>query len=137
MIRGLTFHHLGLAVKTPDPARSMLMAMGYECEAHVFDPLQNVNLGMCYHPSMPAIEIIFPGEGVGPIDRMLGKHADGLVYHVCYECDDLNHVVTELSASVGGKLSCISPPKPAVLFGGKNVSFYMGNGLGLIEIISP
>jgi hypothetical protein len=36
-----------------------------------------------------------------------------------------------------GELSVysISPPKKAILFGGKRVSFYLVGGIGLIEII--
>jgi hypothetical protein len=33
------------------------------------------------------------------------------------------------------RLQCVSPPKPAILFGGRHVSFYMIIGIGQIEII--
>ncbi len=33
------------------------------------------------------------------------------------------------------KVYSISPPKKAILFGGKRVSFYLVEGIGLIEII--
>jgi len=51
---GLLFHHLGLAVKTPEIAERFLAGLGYSVEPRIYDPLQNVWLGMSRHPNMPA-----------------------------------------------------------------------------------
>ena len=56
------------------------------------DPVQNVHLGLCEHPTMPAVEIICPAEGKGPLDRYLQQHKDGLVYHMCFAAKDLTCV---------------------------------------------
>ena len=130
----LRFHHLGLAVKSPEPARSFLGTLGYVFGETVFDPLQNVYLTLCEHSSMPAIEIICRGDGKGPLDRLLVKHPDGLIYHICYTTGNLERTLYSLSAS-GLRPYCVSPPKPAVLFGGKFVSFYQILGMGLVELI--
>lgn len=132
---GLRFHHLGLAVKMPEQSIRFLEALGYTIGPHVSDPLQNVNLIMCSHQTMPDVEIIFPGIGPGPVDRLLQQHSDGLVYHMCYECDNLAATMASVKESGAFRLACISPPKPAVLFDGKPVSFYIVTGVGLIEII--
>ena len=130
----LSFHHLGLAAREPSRAHAFLEALGYRINKFVFDPEQNVNLAMAFHSEMPAVEIIWSTGSAGPLDRMLEKYAKGVVYHVCYVTEDLK---TTLDAFANAELDpfCVSSPKPAVLFGGKLVSFYAIKGIGLIEII--
>ena len=89
---------------------------------------------MCSHPTEPALEIIWPGAGKGPIDALVQRHASGIVYHVCYETDDLPAALAGL-AGAGIHVVCVSPRKPALLFAGRNVSFYNVVGMGLIEIV--
>jgi len=132
---GLTFHHLGLAVKEPQPAVAFLTGLGYEEGRTVFDPLQNVNLAMLTHRAMPDVEIIFPAGSAGPLDDLLSHHKAGLVYHVCYTSDDLDASLAAIEADGRLRLFEVSSPKPAVLFDGKPVSFYVVGGFGLIEII--
>ena len=132
---GLTFHHLGLAVKTPDAAVALLAGLGYDAGDAIFDPLQNVFLLMCTHPTMPSIEIIYPAKGPGPLDKLLVRHKDGLVYHLCYTTQNLDKSLEALGSENGMRVICVSPPKAAVLFGGKEVSFYVVADVGLIEII--
>jgi Glyoxalase/Bleomycin resistance protein/Dioxygenase superfamily len=131
---GLTFHHLGLAVPRPDEAVTFLSGLGYAIGARVFDPEQNVNLMLCRHPQMPAVEIICPGNGPGPIDKYVTRRASGIVYHACFETGDR---AASIAAITAAKLNpiCVSEPLPAVLFGGRAVSFYVVVGMGLIEIL--
>jgi methylmalonyl-CoA/ethylmalonyl-CoA epimerase len=83
---------------------------------------------------MPAVEIIYPGNGPGPIDKYVTRFASGLIYHACYEAADR---LQSLAAIEAAKLRpiCVLPPRPAVLFGGRAVSFYAVVGIGLIEIL--
>lgn len=131
---GLEFHHFGLAAKKPDAAVKFLAALGYRTDASTFDPLQNVNLMMCHHSSMPAVEIIWPASDRGPVDSLLAKHTGGLVYHLCFTATSIAESLARM-AEAGIQPFEIAPPKPAVLFGGANVSFYMIPGMGVIEII--
>jgi len=130
----LRFHHFGLAVRHPNSAKQFLSALGYEFGTPVFDPGQNVNLAMCVHAVEPAVEVIWPGENPGPLDKLNARHASGIVYHVCYETDNLSAALEQLAAS-GLNPICISQPRPAPLFGGCPVSFYNIVGIGLIEIV--
>jgi methylmalonyl-CoA/ethylmalonyl-CoA epimerase len=130
----LTFHHLGLAVRKPEPATRFLQGLGYTIGPVVYDPEQNVNLLMCTHPTQPAVEIVSPAEGKGPVDIYVKRQASGIVYHGCYVTDDLAQTLASFKAS-GIRALCVAPPKPAVLFGGRPVSFYDVLGMGLIEII--
>jgi methylmalonyl-CoA/ethylmalonyl-CoA epimerase len=132
---GLSFHHLGLAVAKPEPARVILQGLGYRTGKVVFDPLQDVNLQMCEHQVMPVVEIIFPGKEPGPLNALLTRSREGLVYHVGYRTADLAASLTALEAESGLRVICVSPPKPAVLFNGEPVSFYVIAGMGMIELI--
>ena len=132
---GLTFHHLGLAAKDPEAAAEFLLGLGYAAGDTVYDPLQNVHLRMCEHARMPAVEIISPGKGEGPLDKMLAAHKSGLVYHMCFSAENLAQSLEKLESDENVRLFAVSPPKPAILFGGKRVSFYLIEGTGLIEII--
>jgi catechol 2,3-dioxygenase-like lactoylglutathione lyase family enzyme len=130
----LTFHHLGLAVASEKQALTFLSALGYEPGNAVYEPLQRVNLMMCTHASEPAVEIIWPGEGKSPVDGLIRRHAAGIVYHICYSTDDLAGALAGLEGQ-GIRMLCVSPPQPALLFGGRPVSFYQAAGVGLVEIL--
>jgi catechol 2,3-dioxygenase-like lactoylglutathione lyase family enzyme len=134
MTFNLTFHHLGLAVRKAQPARAFLEGLGYKVTREVFDPNQNVHLAMCEHEDQPSVEIIYPGEDKSPVDGLVARHPDGIIYHPCYVTDDLERMLADFE-EVKLRAICVSPPKPAVLFGGAPVSFYQVTGIGLIEII--
>ncbi len=130
----LVFHHLGLAVRRPREATIFLSNLGYQLGETVFDSRQNVNLQMGTHATEPTVEIIWPGDTPGPLEGMLQRHLAGLVYHICYVTDDLTAALAEFE-NAGLRVVCVSPPKPAPLFGGCPVSFYNVIGIGLMEIL--
>ena len=130
----LKFHHFGLAVRRPDEARVFVSALGYRIGDPVFDPAQNVHLQLCTHETQPAVEIIWPGDIKGPIEKLTERHAAGIIYHVCYETDNLTAALAQLDEA-RLRVVCISPPTPAPLFDGRPVSFYNVVGIGLIEIL--
>jgi methylmalonyl-CoA/ethylmalonyl-CoA epimerase len=132
---GLSFHHLGLAVRRPRDATQFLGGLGYRIGAAVFDPAQNVNLIMCSHPAaMPDVEIIYPAAGKSPVEALVAARPEGIVYHVCYATAHLSATLAAL-AEAGLRAVCKSPPTPAILFGGRCVSFYDIVGIGLCEIV--
>ncbi|MEX3999165.1 VOC family protein [Paraburkholderia sp. EG285A] len=128
----LTFHHHGLAVKSPDEALRFLDALGYQRGAALYDPLQRVNLALCEHASMPAVELVWPGAEASPIDRIL-RHGPS-IYHTCYATHDASAWLDAM-ASRGIEMLTVSPPTPAILFGGQKVSFHMVSGVGLVELL--
>jgi catechol 2,3-dioxygenase-like lactoylglutathione lyase family enzyme len=133
---GLAFHHLGLAVPKPDAAQAFLSSLGYRIGATVYDALQNVHLALCVHPTMPAVEIICPGHGQGPIDRYLQQHKQGLVYHMAFAAADLNAAIAALKADPELRAIFWAQPQEAVLFQGRKVVFCVVAGLGLIELVA-
>jgi catechol 2,3-dioxygenase-like lactoylglutathione lyase family enzyme len=132
---GLAFHHLGLAAKDPEAAAHFVRSLGYRVGPTILDPLQNVRAQLCAHDHMPDVEIVSPGEGPGPLDKLLAAHKDGLVYHMCYTCADLDRSLDAMESDEHLRVHSISPPTEGILFGGRRVSFYLVEGVGLIEII--
>lgn len=133
MIAGLSFHHHGLALRDDRDALVFLGLLGYSCGEKLRDPRQNVDLRLCTHPTMPAVEIVMPGPGEGPLDAIVRRHAQ-LIYHTCYTVDSRDAVLGQLE-DVGLRLVEVLPPTPAVLFGGRAVSFHTVLGVGLVELL--
>ena len=132
-VLALTFHHLGLAVREPDQAKRFLTAMGYAAEVAVYDSAQKVNLQMFRSQMMPDIELIWSGTESSPIDNIVSKHG-AAIYHACYLCHNRRAALAQMK-NLGLRVVELSPPTPAVLFGGKTVSFYHVSGFGIIEVI--
>jgi hypothetical protein len=130
---GIRFHHFGLAVRSPEHSFRYLAALGYTEGTIEYDPLQQVNVAMRHHAEMPDVEVIWPGDGPSPIDRFI-KAQDSLIYHLCYTTADAAATITALERA-GLQTCALSEPRPAVLFGGLNVSFHLVDGIGLIELI--
>ena len=108
--------------------------LGYRIGEEVFDPGQNVNLGICTHETEPTVEIIWPGETKGPVHGLTEHHPAGVIYHVCYSTDHIGSALAGLEKA-GLRVICVSSPKPAPLFGGRKVSFYNVAGIGLMEVL--
>ena len=131
----LHFHHFGLASRRPEQSLRFLRGLGHDVAKQVYDPLQNVNLWLCTHCSMPTVELVGPAEGQGPLDAILATSNEN-IYHLCYETENLEVSLVALKAG-GFRVICVSAPKPAVLFGNRRVSFYMVKGFGIIELLEP
>lgn len=132
---GLKFHHLGLAVRKPASAVTFLSGLGYRVSPVVLDKLQEVHLMLATRRGMPAVEIIYPTEKPGPLAGIL-KGSASMIYHICYESLDREKSLRALEAN-SNRVVLLSPPRPAVLFGGRKVSFYVVAGFGVIEILEP
>ena len=129
---GLRFHHFGLAVPQPDVAFRFLAGLGYTAGPSVFDPLQGVNLAMRHHPVMPDVEVIWPGNAPSPIDRLIQR--GHMIYHLCYVTLDAMRSLSAIEAA-GLEVMSLAEARPAVLFGGRNVSFHSIDQFGMVELI--
>ena len=130
----LKFNHMGLAVKQEKDALAMLESLNYSIGERIYDPLQNVHLRLCTAPEHPSVEVVLPGnEGKSPLDSILSKYNE-LIYHTCYETPDLGKTL-DCIEKTGLRCMPLSERKPAVLFGGRHVSFYRIFGWGIIELL--
>ena len=135
VIPNLSFHHLGLAVRQPQPAKAFVSVLGYFVGETVFDQEQNVFAILCTHNTEPAIEILWPGQTTGPLDAVINRRPSGIIYHICYETNNLSEALNDFEKN-GNRVICISPPQPAPLFSNRQVSFYNIMGIGLVELLS-
>lgn len=133
MIAGLAFHHHGLALRRDRDALGFLETLGYALGPQLHDPVQDVRLRLCMHPSLPTVEIVMPGNAPGPLEPILAR-GDATLYHTCYEVDD-RQTVLEKFDDAGARIIDVLPPTPAILFGGRCVSFHTILGFGLIELL--
>lgn len=120
-------------MRRDDDALIMLGLLGYTASKVVHDPLLGVNLRLCTHPAFPAVEIVMPGGGEGPIDAILRRH-DQLLYHTCYEVVDRAAVLGAFEQADLRTIEVVGPT-PAVLFDGRKVSFHSVMGFGLVELL--
>jgi hypothetical protein len=132
---GLRFHHFGLAVKQPEMAMNFLAGLGYRIGPTYRDTEQEVHLMLATRRGMPAVEVIYPTEKPGPLDSIL-KSKDSMVYHLCYTSENRSESLRLLKAQ-NNRVFLLSSPRPAILFGGRKVSFYVIAGFGVIEILEP
>jgi methylmalonyl-CoA/ethylmalonyl-CoA epimerase len=125
----MVLHHLGIACadvrETLVRLRNMLPIAGHSDVIH--DPEQRADLCMISLRGSPPLELIS-----GPMVSKLASKGISL-YHSCWEVDDLDAAIARLCAASGCLL--VSGPKPAVLFGGRRVSFLSGP-VGLVELLS-
>jgi catechol 2,3-dioxygenase-like lactoylglutathione lyase family enzyme len=131
---GLAFHHLGLAVRAPRRAQAFLHALGYRSGDPILDPEQNVNLVWSEHPRMPAVELVYPTDTPGPVTELLARQGES-IYHTCFETSDVAAAVAAMNGA-GHRVVCVRDERPAILFGGRPVSFHFIAGFGLIELLA-
>ena len=134
MIKGLEFHHFGLAVKDPHKAISFLALIGYEIGDSVYDPKQKAILQLCVSDKMPAVELVYAKKTDNSPLKSILKTNDELCYHYCYSTENIENTVQILKQH-SLKAICISKPKPAILFNNRNVAFYYIRGFGIIELL--
>ena len=131
---GLVFHHHGLAVADDAAALRMLRLLGYTIGERVHDPLQKVYVRLCRSDTHPAVEIVLPGpDGPSPIDGLLRRNPASL-YHTCYETPDLDATLRAFEHAGLATLP-LTERRPAVLFGGRHVSFHHVGGWGTVELL--
>lgn len=133
-LAGFRFHHFGLAATDPAKAAEFATRLGYSCGPEVFDPLQDVRLRWCEHPLSPSLEIVSPASPNGPLKRILLDHPSSF-YHLCYEISDDTAVALDTLRADGARVVTVVGPVPAVLFGGRRVSFHVVYGFGLLELL--
>lgn len=132
----LRFHHFGLAARNPARAVEFLRALGYSCAEPIHDPLQGVDLRWCTRADAPPVEIVSAVGDQGPLASILAEQGTSF-YHLCYETAGTTASAIDLMRSQGVRVLTVREPLPAILFGGRLVSFHMVQGFGLIELVEP
>ncbi|TXN75923.1 lactoylglutathione lyase [Methylobacterium sp. WL18] len=133
VLSGLSFHHFAVATEDVQISSAYLIALGYDRACNAYDPLQGVNLELWHHDTLPDVELVWPSESKGPLSTILKKKGVG-IYHLCYEVDDISDAIDAFYEKNLNVLQIVEP-RPAVLFDGRLVAFYVVDGFGLIELL--
>ncbi len=134
MLDNLEFSHFGVAVTDLEKSKSFFVAMGYKIKKSEFDSNQNIVATLITHEAQPDIEIISKSDpnDKTPIDGII-KNNSSAIYHVCYKCSNIEGFLQECSKN-NIFIRQIVKPSYSILFD-KDVSFYITDSIGLIEII--
>lgn len=132
MLQNLRFHHVGIACFSIEESRSFYEQMGYTASEPIDDPIQDIRICFLEKNGMPRIELLAPIDAASPVNRIL--QTQGVTpYHICYEADDLDAVLTMLRKEQ--KFVRVSKPAPACAIEGRRVAFMFRKDVGLIEIV--
>lgn len=130
MTEQLHFHHVGLACRDLEAETRALALLGYKAESLDFtDPGQGIQGRFVAGPG-PRIELLIQTDGSSVLEPWLAKGVK--LYHYGYQVDRLDTEVERLKAAGG---IVVTPPLPAVAFGGRRISFVMLRNLFLVELI--
>ena len=127
-------HHLGCVVSsisTVADAFAASISASWDGQI-IHDPLQRVRVAF-FKPvdaRNPVYELVEPAGDNSPVTNFLKK--GGGLHHVCYEIDDL---VSGLEEAQSAGYAMVSPPKPAVAFGGRRIAWICSKNRLLIEFL--
>ena len=126
----LAFHHLGLACRSISKEARHLASLGYAQVGETFeDPLQGVR-GCFLEGPGPRLELLEPLAGSTTLDGFLARGVK--MYHQAFETPCLD---AALEWHLGRRARVVSPPKPAVAFGGRRVAFIALPTMLIVELI--
>jgi methylmalonyl-CoA/ethylmalonyl-CoA epimerase len=132
---GFKLRHVGVAVPSLAPATETLSALfGYRVISGPFDdPIQKVSVNFLTTSDNDAaeIELIAPLSEDSPITSMLAKSGGG-AYHLCFETSDIDQALVH--AKNNGCM-IVSPPVPAVAFGGRRIAWIYTRSRQLFELV--
>ena len=132
---GFKLRHVGVAVPSLAPATETLSALfGYRVVSGPFDdPIQKVSVNFLTTSDNDAaeIELIAPLSEDSPITSMLAKSGGG-AYHLCFETSDIDQALVH--AKNNGCM-IVSPPVPAVAFGGRRIAWIYTRSRQLFELV--
>lgn len=127
----MLYHHAGVACQRLEDERLWYQdSLGFQNEGEIFvDPLQGIR-GCFLTNGGTRIEIVEALPESLALAPWLQRGYS--IYHLAFEVSDLEASIERLD---GAKARLVSPPKPAVAFGGRRVAFCMRPNLTLVELI--
>ena len=127
---GLSFHHVGLACRDLAAEAAAHALLGFTPDGEVFEDAHQRIRGSFQVLGPFRVELLEPLDERSPLVDWLNRGVK--LYHVCYETDDLDGALGRLRAT-GHRT--VSPPAPAVAFGGQPVAFAMLRTRSLVELL--
>ncbi len=128
----LKIHHIGYLVKKIDRAKQTFEALGYRVEQDtVYDDIRKVDICFLLKDGY-RVELVSPVSPDSVVAGLIKKYKTA-PYHICYETDDYETALAELTT--GGFLA-IDTLTPAPALDGRRVVFLTSAVAGMIELIA-
>ena len=130
MIKGLHFHHIGVACRNIEKEIQAFAVLGYDRDSEIItDPLQGIHCCFLKGPAL-RIELLAPADDTSPLIPWLDRGVK--MYHQAFECESVTTAIAQLE-SHGAVV--MSQQKHAKAFSGRNIAFLMLPNMLLIELI--
>ncbi len=127
----LKIHHIGYLVKKINQAKQTFEALGYRVELDtVRDEIRQVAICFLIRDGY-RVELVSPASPDSVVSGLIKRYKNA-PYHICYETDDYETTLADLTAN--GFLA-IDTPTPAPALGGRRVQFLTSAAAGMIELI--
>jgi methylmalonyl-CoA/ethylmalonyl-CoA epimerase len=124
-------HHIGIFTHDIVQSADVYSKLGFKLETDiVYDSLRNIYLQMLSNSNY-FIELIDAKNNTSFDSLRVAKNSIG--YHLCFEVEDLDFVVSNMVS--GGGYKIIDPAKPAMLFNNRRVVFLLNKYSGIIELL--
>lgn len=131
-IRGLKFHHIGVATEDIKASILLFQKLGYMSSEIYRDEEQEVDLAfMNREGDSTVIELVAPYQKRSPVDKILEKNGT-MPYHICYEVEDIDLKIRELKKL---RFLQITKKTPAKAFDNREICFLYHKNYGMIELL--
>ena len=127
----MKIHHVGYLAKNIEKTRKKFLELGYEVEKPVkYDEIRKINIEFLVNGDY-RVELIQPMSEESPMYPLLKRYKNS-PYHFCYEVENIEVSVEELSAN---GYTVIQEPEIAPCIEGKRVVFLNNISMGIIELV--
>ena len=127
----MTIHHVGYLTKDLNKAQDEFLALGFVVEQEkAYDEHRKINISFIINGNY-RVELIEPVDDSSPMYPLLKRYKN-TPYHICYEVDDLEASIAELSTK---GYTVMQEPLEAPCIENKRVSFLINSNLGIIELV--
>ena len=129
----MRLHHVAYVCKNVEQkAEEFHRLLGYEIESlPIIDENQNVRISFLVHRDGSRLELLEPYGPNSPVRKFLEK--GGGLYHLCFEVDDLDAALKQMTRDNQAYL--VKPPTSAPAIEGRRVAFVVTAEKDLIEFV--
>jgi methylmalonyl-CoA/ethylmalonyl-CoA epimerase len=129
----MRLHHIAYVCENVEQkAEEFCRLLGYKIESSpVIDENQNVRILFLVHKDGSRLELLEPAGPKSPVRKFLEK--GGGLYHLCFEVEDLETALRQITSNNQAYL--VKSPAPAPAIEGKRVAFVVTAGNDLIEFV--
>ena len=130
----MKMHHIGIAVADIKKSKEMYEYLGYCCEREeIIDINRNLRILFMINNGH-RIELLqsYDASKQSPIDNFIDSMNKQLIYHTCYEVDNIEKTIFELESQ---KYVVIDPLEEAPALDDRRVCFLINRNVGIIELL--